>query len=40
MHDVTDAPTKDDIQNLMDYFAEKDDFEKCIKLRDKFNTNK
>lgn len=40
MHDITDTPTKDDVQNLIDYFAERDDFEKCIKLRDKYNTNK
>jgi len=40
MHDVTSKPTKNEVENLMTYFAEQDDFEKCIKLRDKFIKNK
>tara|TARA_Y100001954_G_scaffold102462_1_gene111364 strand:+ start:2343 stop:2648 length:306 start_codon:yes stop_codon:yes gene_type:complete len=42
MHDITssDDPDKEDILNLIDYFAERDDFDKCIALRDKFIKNK
>lgn len=42
MHDITssDNPDKEDVLNLIDYFAERDDFDKCIVLRDKFIKNK
>ncbi len=38
MHDITssDNPDEEDVLNLIDYFAERDDFDKCIALRDKF----
>ena len=38
MHDITMSsdPDPDDVLNLIDYFAERDDFDKCIALRDKF----
>jgi hypothetical protein len=38
MHDITmsDDPDPDDVLNLIDYFANLDDFDKCIMLRDRF----
>jgi len=38
MHDITttDDPDPDDVLNLIDYFADLDDFDKCIMLRDMF----
>jgi hypothetical protein len=38
MHDITmsDDPDPDDVLTLIDYFANLDDFDKCIMLRDRF----
>ena len=35
-HDLSDDPDKEQVLAIIDYFAEQDDFEKCIVLRDMY----
>lgn len=35
-HDLSEEPNKDEVLAIIDYFAEQDDFEKCIVLRDMY----
>ena len=35
-HDLSDKPDKEQVLAIIDYFAEQDDFEKCIVLRDMY----
>jgi len=35
-HDISDDPEKEQVLAIIDYFAEQDDFEKCIVLRDMY----
>ena len=36
-HDVDYPPSIRDLEDLIDYFADRDEFEKCIKLKNKKN---
>ena len=38
-HDISEPISKDELDGIITYFAELDDFDKCIELRDK-NFNK
>ena len=35
-HDLSEEPDKEQVLAIIDYFAEQDDFEKCIVLRDMY----